>query len=55
MYLGKVVETGTRDDVYEQPMHPYTVALLSAAPEADPELERTSGTDHPAPATCRAR
>jgi oligopeptide/dipeptide ABC transporter ATP-binding protein len=41
MYLGKVVETGTRDAVYSSPMHPYTVALLSAAPEADPELERT--------------
>ena len=41
MYLGKVVETGTRDAVYGSPMHPYTVALLSAAPEADPELERT--------------
>ena len=41
MYLGKVVETGTRDAVYGDPKHPYTVALLSAAPEADPELERT--------------
>jgi peptide/nickel transport system ATP-binding protein/oligopeptide transport system ATP-binding protein len=41
MYLGKVVETGTRDAVYGSPMHPYTVALLSAAPEADPKLERT--------------
>ena len=41
MYLGKVVETGTRDAIYSAPMHPYTVALLSAAPEADPELERT--------------
>ena len=41
MYLGKVVETGTRDAVYGEPKHPYTVALLSAAPEADPNLERT--------------
>jgi len=41
MYLGKVVETGTRDDVYGDPKHPYTVALLSAAPEADPNLERS--------------
>jgi len=41
MYLGKVVETGTRDAVYGDPKHPYTVALLSAAPEADPNLERT--------------
>ncbi|NDL59778.1 ABC transporter ATP-binding protein [Phytoactinopolyspora mesophila] len=41
MYLGKVVETGTRDQVYEQPAHPYTQALLSAAPAADPQQERT--------------
>ena len=40
MYLGKVVETGTRDAVYGEPKHPYTVALLSAAPEADPNTER---------------
>jgi peptide/nickel transport system ATP-binding protein/oligopeptide transport system ATP-binding protein len=39
MYLGRVVETGPRDDVYDRPMHPYTQALLSAAPAADPELE----------------
>jgi oligopeptide/dipeptide ABC transporter ATP-binding protein len=40
MYLGKVVETGRRDDVYDRPMHPYTQALLSAAPAADPDVEK---------------
>jgi oligopeptide/dipeptide ABC transporter ATP-binding protein len=40
MYLGQVMETGVRDTVYDAPMHPYTQALLSAAPAADPELER---------------
>jgi peptide/nickel transport system ATP-binding protein/oligopeptide transport system ATP-binding protein len=38
MYLGKVVETGTTEDVFERPSHPYTQALLSAAPVPDPLL-----------------
>lgn len=33
MYLGKIVETGETDDIYEQPAHPYTRALLSAEPQ----------------------
>ena len=41
MYLGRIVELGARDDVYDRPMHPYTQALLSAAPVADPELEKS--------------
>jgi peptide/nickel transport system ATP-binding protein len=36
MYLGKVVETGTREQVYERPAHPYTQSLLSAVPVPDP-------------------
>jgi oligopeptide transport system ATP-binding protein len=40
MYLGKVVEQGTTEDVYTQPMHPYTRALLGAVPAPDPEKKR---------------
>jgi len=41
MYLGRIVETGTRDDVYERTEHPYTQALLSAVPVPDPRKERS--------------
>ena len=40
MYLGKIVELGSRDDVYADARHPYTQALLSAAPVPDPAQER---------------
>ncbi|WP_426998269.1 ABC transporter ATP-binding protein [Pseudarthrobacter sp. N5] len=40
MYLGKVVETGSRDEVFARPRHPYTQALLSAVPVPDPRLAR---------------
>ena len=40
MYLGRIVETGPAETIFETPRHPYTQALLAAIPIADPEKER---------------
>jgi peptide/nickel transport system ATP-binding protein len=64
MYLGKLVEIGTADEVYLRPAHPYTKGLIESAPTADPEAERTKVNEgivgelpsaiHP-PSGCRFR
>jgi oligopeptide/dipeptide ABC transporter ATP-binding protein len=54
MYLGRVVEIGPADPVYDNPRHPYTGALLSAVPIADPSARKDERTllsgDVPSPA-----
>lgn len=61
MYLGRVAESGTTDQVYSNPAHPYTRALLSAAPVATPRgregrerivLERDISSEMPSPDAC---
>ena len=43
MYLGRIVETGPADEICDNPLHPYTKALLAAVPVPDPEIARSRG------------
>jgi len=55
MYLGQIMELSPADDLYDNPLHPYTISLLSAIPIPDPEIERNRSSillqgDLPSPA-----
>jgi peptide/nickel transport system ATP-binding protein len=55
MYLGRIVELAPSDDLYDNPLHPYTITLLSSIPIPDPEVEKSRAAirvegDLPSPA-----
>ena len=47
MYLGKIMELTDHKTLYEDPIHPYTQALLSAVPIPDPDYRRAAPANHP--------
>ena len=60
LYLGQVVEFADRDQLYADPQHPYTKALIAAVPVPDPRLERaklhtTLSGELPSPLDARAQ
>jgi oligopeptide transport system ATP-binding protein len=42
MYLGRIIELASRDEIYQSPLHPYTQSLIKAIPQPDPTLRRIS-------------
>jgi len=60
LYLGRIVEMADRDTIYQNPLHPYTKALIAAVPVADPRVERNKPHirltgDLPSPSDSRAQ
>lgn len=52
MYLGRCVEKGTKDQIFNNPRHPYTQALLSATPRLNPTIAASASSS---PVNCQAR
>ena len=55
MYLGRIVELADCDELFDNPLHPYTQALLAAVPVPDPTIEAGARVPPGARARCRAR
>ena len=55
MYLGHMVELTTSDELYENPLHPYTQALLSAIPIPDPDIEESAGAYYYCKVNCQVQ